>query len=262
MSARYRATSKIVVQSAADPLGTGDVESIERRLATIQVLLTTRETFRRAARRVRAETAPPSTTRSRLPSTRTRTSSTSSQPTTPRKELLRSPMPSPPLSSPISERTERRRINCSGRCSRGRRPARRSPRGAGPNGRADIREQLRSFELGEASTSTELELAEAARPPSEPYAPHPDRNAIFAFFASSFLAALIVLAPGPAQAARHRDEGAEPPPRPSADGRDPVRPPPVRRSAEDAEGGRVRGVPDPPGLAAHATPRPASRSSS
>ena len=48
----YRATAKIVVESAADPLQTRDVESVERRLATIQVLITARENFRRAARRL------------------------------------------------------------------------------------------------------------------------------------------------------------------------------------------------------------------
>ena len=53
----YRATAKIVVGSASDPLQTGDVASIERRLATFDVLVTTRANLRRAATRVRGETA-------------------------------------------------------------------------------------------------------------------------------------------------------------------------------------------------------------
>ena len=52
----YRASAKIVLESASDPLQTRDVESAERRLATIDALLTTRETLRRAARRIPGET--------------------------------------------------------------------------------------------------------------------------------------------------------------------------------------------------------------
>jgi uncharacterized protein involved in exopolysaccharide biosynthesis len=53
----YQATAKIVLESASDPLQTRDVNSTERRLATIDALLTTRETRRRAARRIPGETA-------------------------------------------------------------------------------------------------------------------------------------------------------------------------------------------------------------
>ena len=52
----YRATSKVVVEGVSDPLQNRDVETIERRLATIDALITTRETLRRAARRVPGET--------------------------------------------------------------------------------------------------------------------------------------------------------------------------------------------------------------
>ena len=53
----YRATSKVVVAGVSDPLQNRDVESVERRLATIDALITTRETMRRAARKVPGETA-------------------------------------------------------------------------------------------------------------------------------------------------------------------------------------------------------------
>ena len=53
----YRATSKVVVEGVSDPLQNRDVETIERRLATIDALITTRETLRRAARKVPGETA-------------------------------------------------------------------------------------------------------------------------------------------------------------------------------------------------------------
>ena len=53
----YQATAKIVLESSSDPLQTRDVDSVERRLATIDALLTTRETRLRAARRLPGETA-------------------------------------------------------------------------------------------------------------------------------------------------------------------------------------------------------------
>src|SRR5262245_17300164 len=53
----YRATAKIVLANTTDPLQSSDVATTERRLATINALLTTRETLRRAARRVPGETA-------------------------------------------------------------------------------------------------------------------------------------------------------------------------------------------------------------
>ena len=60
--------------------------------------------------------------------------------------------------------------------------------------RAAIRERLTDLNFGAASTGAELELAEAARAPSEPFSPAPLRNGIFAFFASAFIAVLVVLA--------------------------------------------------------------------
>jgi capsular exopolysaccharide synthesis family protein len=60
--------------------------------------------------------------------------------------------------------------------------------------RAAIRERLTDLNFGAASAGAELELAEAARAPSEPFSPRPLRNGIFAFFASAFIAVLVVLA--------------------------------------------------------------------
>jgi succinoglycan biosynthesis transport protein ExoP len=57
-----------------------------------------------------------------------------------------------------------------------------------------IRERLSELSVSEASAGTELQLAQTARPPSEPDAPRPVRNTIFAFFASAFIAVLAALA--------------------------------------------------------------------
>jgi capsular exopolysaccharide synthesis family protein len=60
--------------------------------------------------------------------------------------------------------------------------------------RGAIRERLTDLNVAAASSGEELALAEAARPPDQPYAPRPVRNAAFAFFAAAFIAALAVLA--------------------------------------------------------------------
>jgi polysaccharide biosynthesis transport protein len=60
--------------------------------------------------------------------------------------------------------------------------------------RATIRERLTDLNVGAASTGSELAIAEVAQPPTDPYSPRPLRNTLFAFFASAFIAALVVLA--------------------------------------------------------------------
>jgi capsular exopolysaccharide synthesis family protein len=58
---------------------------------------------------------------------------------------------------------------------------------------ASIRLQLTGLSLP-ANTAPSLQLAERAQPPSAPSSPRPFRNAIFGLFASLFIAALVVLA--------------------------------------------------------------------
>jgi Mrp family chromosome partitioning ATPase len=57
-----------------------------------------------------------------------------------------------------------------------------------------IRSRLTELSLSESAIGTELQLAQSARPPSEPDSPRPVRNTIFAFFASAFIAVLAALA--------------------------------------------------------------------
>jgi capsular exopolysaccharide synthesis family protein len=58
---------------------------------------------------------------------------------------------------------------------------------------ASVQQQLTDLEVNANSGST-LELAERAQAPSSASSPRPIRNALFAFFASLFIAALVVLA--------------------------------------------------------------------
>jgi uncharacterized protein involved in exopolysaccharide biosynthesis len=53
----YSSSAKLVLDTTGNPLEASDAASVQRRLATIQVLLTTRDVFARAARRLPGETA-------------------------------------------------------------------------------------------------------------------------------------------------------------------------------------------------------------
>jgi succinoglycan biosynthesis transport protein ExoP len=57
-----------------------------------------------------------------------------------------------------------------------------------------LQQRLSELSVSEASAGSELQLAQAARPPTEPDSPRPVRNTIFALFASAFLAVLAALA--------------------------------------------------------------------
>jgi capsular polysaccharide biosynthesis protein len=58
---------------------------------------------------------------------------------------------------------------------------------------AAIRTQLSELAVQSANAGSDLQLAEAARAPSSPYAPRPLRNAVIAFFATLFIAVVAVL---------------------------------------------------------------------
>ena len=195
LSDTYRATAKIVVASAADPLQSRDVESVERRLATIQALLTTRETLRRAARRVKGERAATldGKVRASVDPTANIINVVATDDTAGGAARIANAVATTFLAT--ERRAERRRLN------RARATLLQALAGLeGVRGlqaqeeRAAIRERLTDLDFGAAGAGAELELAEAARAPSEPYSPRPARNAFFAFFASAFIAVLVVLA--------------------------------------------------------------------
>ena len=192
----YRATAKIVVEGASDPLQTRDAESVERRIATIDALLTTRETLRRAARQVPGET------------TATLEESVSSS-VDPLANIINvsatddTPRGAARIANAVAttflnteRRAERRRLNrARATLNQALAPleGRRGEQAA--TERAAIRERITDLELGAAAgESSELALAEAAQPPSRAYSPRPLRNAAFGFFAALFIAALVVLA--------------------------------------------------------------------
>jgi capsular exopolysaccharide synthesis family protein len=191
----YRATAKIVVESAADPLETRDVESVERRLATIQVLLTTRQTFRRAARRFTDATA--ADLRERVEASVDPNANIINVVATHETARGAAQIANAVATSFLTAeaRASRQRVTRARATLRRALADLKGVRGLqAQEERAAIRERLTDLNFGAASARSELALAEAARPPREAYSPRPVRNAIFGFFAAAFIAALVVLA--------------------------------------------------------------------
>ena len=191
----YRATATIVLESSTDPLEVRDVDSVERRLATIEQLLTTRQTRRRAARRVPGETA--ATLEDKGASS-----------VDPRADIISivatddTAAGAARIANAIAftflarqRRADVLRLNRARatleqalRRLEGRRGIQAS------NERVAIRERMTDLNLSAAGFRSELSLAEAAAPPDAPFSPRPIRNALFAFFAAIFVAALAVVA--------------------------------------------------------------------
>jgi capsular exopolysaccharide synthesis family protein len=191
----YRATAEIVVEGASDPLGTSDVESVERRLATTKALLTTRETLRRAAKKVPGETA--STLDERVSSSVDPSANIISVAATHETARGAALIANAVATTFVNRqrRVERRRLNrARGALLRALAPleGRRGEQAAAE--RAAIRERLTDLNVSAAGTGAELTVAEAARPPRVAFAPRPLRNAAFGFFAAAFVAMLTVLA--------------------------------------------------------------------
>jgi capsular exopolysaccharide synthesis family protein len=191
----YRATAKIVVEGATDPLESRDVASIERRLATIKALLTTRETLRRARKRVRGETA--LTLRDKVHVSVDPTANiinvVATEDSAPRAARIANAVATTFVGG--RRRAEQLRLNRARAAFRKALADLEGKRGLQvATERASIRERLTDLNVGAASTGSELAIAEVAQPPTDPYSPRPLRNTLFAFFASAFLAALVVLA--------------------------------------------------------------------
>jgi tyrosine-protein kinase len=191
----YRATAKLVLDGGSDPLDNRDVQSTERRLATIQTLLTTRETLGGAASRLRGQTA--KTLDDKVQATVSQTADvidvTATDDTPRGAAAIANGVASTYLAR--QRRLDRERLQRERASLNRDLGAQRNRRGvAAEEERASIRDRLRDLNLAAAGSGSELQLAEKALPPDEPYSPRPTRNALFALFASFFIAALVVVA--------------------------------------------------------------------
>jgi capsular exopolysaccharide synthesis family protein len=196
----YRATSKIVLEATTDSLSGTDAQSVQRRLATIQVLLTTREMLRSAvANGLKGETD--NTLNDKVHATVDQNANVVSIVATDDNARGAAAIANVVAATFLAKqrRLEQQRLTRS-RASLQRALAE-LRRTASPQTQievaseiAAVRQRLTDLNVSAASSGSELQLAEAAEPPIAPSSPRPVRNAIFGFFAASFIAALVVLA--------------------------------------------------------------------
>jgi capsular exopolysaccharide synthesis family protein len=191
----YQATATIVFQSASDPFGTGDPDTVQARLATIDALITTRETLGRAAARLPGESA--ATLEDRVSSSvdqRADIVHVVARDDTPEGAALVANAVATTFLAEQHTAEQRRleRARATLRQALAQLDGLRGPQAE--TERAAIRERLTDLNVSEAASGSELELAEAATPPARAASPRPLRNGVFAFFAALFVAALVVLA--------------------------------------------------------------------
>jgi capsular exopolysaccharide synthesis family protein len=199
MPKTYRATSKIVFEETPDSISGSDAQSVERRLATIQVLLTTREALRAAANSIRGETQ--DMLEDKVSATVDQNANIVSIVATDDDARGAATIANVVATTFLADRrrSERQRV------SRQRASLKRSiatlEASATPQTRLEIapqvaalRQQLADLDLAVASGGSEFELVERAQQPTTPSSPRPVRNTLFAFFAGAFIAALVVLA--------------------------------------------------------------------
>jgi capsular exopolysaccharide synthesis family protein len=190
----YRATARIVLEDASGLLESGDA-SVERRLATLQTLVTTRDVLRAAGRQLEDENADsledkvsssvdPEANIINVSATDDSAEGAAAIANAVSKEFLAK------RRRAERQRLTRARANLLQALNR----LRSSP-AARVEGAA-LRERLSELTVSEASVGAELQVAQAARPPSSPSSPKPIRNTAFALFASLFLGALLALARG------------------------------------------------------------------
>lgn len=186
----YRATAKVVLVSEG---ASADSESLRRQLFTMRALLTTPEVLRTAANRLPDETketlkmktqpsVDPEANVINLVATDSDASGAAKVANTVALTFLEK------RTEAERQRLRRERANLLSELSRLR---------ASPELGAQVtalRERLGQLVVLEARAGSELQLAEFAEPPSDPWSPHPIRNAVLAFLAAVLIAVLVALA--------------------------------------------------------------------
>ena len=190
---KYTATTRLVYEDAVSPLGQSDEESIQRRLATTETLLRGGDVLDAAARSV-----PGPETGGQLGSqvessveagvSIINISATDEDPQ--RAAQIANAVADAFLSE--RDRQERERLAS----ARDQLEAEILRLEGSPNADVQIgaiRDRISELAVSEASVGSDLAVAEAADPPSEPASPRPLRNAVLALFGSLFLGVLIAL---------------------------------------------------------------------
>lgn len=189
----YQANARIVLEDVPGLLDPGT--AVERRLATLRTLVTTRGVLRGAGRRLQGENADSLEDKvsASVDPDANLISVIATDNTAQGAALI--------ANAVADEFLDRRRRGERERLERTRERLLQelnSLRGT-PGARLGVetlRERLSELSISEAGVGSELQLAQAARAPSDPSAPKPVRNTVFTLFASIFLGALFALARG------------------------------------------------------------------
>ncbi len=189
----YEASARVVMDDRPGGAEPADAQTVQRRLATVGALITTREVRARVAARLRGETSATLEDKVRatvdedaniveIHATDNDSQGAAEIANTLAREFIE-----------MQRAAERQRLAGAGTALE-RALAR---LGAPQSPQADaIRDRLSELRVSEAASGSELQLAEPAQPPTTASSPRPIRNAIFAFFASVFLAVLAALGLG------------------------------------------------------------------
>jgi capsular polysaccharide biosynthesis protein/MinD-like ATPase involved in chromosome partitioning or flagellar assembly len=189
----YQATSRILMEDQAGVLQAADADSVTRRLATVQTLLTTRNVLAEAAERLPDESA--QTLEDKVEVSVDQNANIVDVVATDGDPEGAAAIANAVARSflALQQTQERERL---ARARADLEAALAGLRGTPGSETAvqAIQERLSDVSVSEASAGSGLELAQAAQPPSEPDSPRPVRNTIFAFFAAAFVAVLAALA--------------------------------------------------------------------
>lgn len=188
----YDATARLVVQSEPGPLAGGDNDSMTRRLATIETLLTSREILTQAADGIPGETA--DTLEDKVSASVDAVASIVDITASDGDAAGAAAIANGVADTFVQEQRGKERQ----RSAQARRDLEAAlDRLRGTSGAAveiaAIRQRLSELSVAELAAADEVEVADAARPADAPSSPRPVENTLFAFFASTFLAILAVL---------------------------------------------------------------------
>jgi polysaccharide biosynthesis transport protein len=189
----YEATARILMDDRAGAFEPTDVETVRRRLATVQTLLTTRDVLAQAAESLPDESV--ETLEDKVEASVDENANIIDVVATDGDAEGAAEIANAVARSflTLQEAAELERLTR----ARTELQAAIDELSGTPGSEAEVQalqQRLSELSVGEASAGSELQLAQAARPPTEPDSPRPVRNTIFAFFASAFIAVLAALA--------------------------------------------------------------------
>lgn len=193
LPSKYVATATVVEQESLGPLGSAsDVETVKRRLATIERLLSTSAVLDAAADRVGGTRRELKRAISSAVDGEANIIEVSAESESPRASAA---MANAVASALIRQRAAAERAQlATAREQLNRELERLRARGGSASEIAAVRDRLSEISVAEAGAGGSLQLAQRAESPETPSSPRPFVNGAIAFFVSAFLCVLVFLA--------------------------------------------------------------------